>query len=243
MGEHTKISWTQATWNPWIGCRKISQGCANCYMYTAQKRYGNDPTIIRRTSPSTFNSPLKWRDKRLVFTCSWSDFFISEADQWRSDAWEIIRNTRHIYQILTKRPMAAHTRVPSDWGDGWANVWLGVTVENAEARGRFFDLLNMPAKLRFLSVEPMLGPVDISIYTDLPDWVICGGESGPGARPMNIQWARDLRNQCAKYGIPFFFKQVGGRGLDHGGDLLDGLEHKEFPATYDVLMKSLQQEV
>lgn len=166
MAKNSAIEWTGHTWNPWRGCHKVSQGCKYCYMFREQKRYGRDPNIVVR-SKTTFNDPLKWTEPDLVFTCSWSDWFIEEADEWRSEAWEIIRQTQHLtYQILTKRPENIRDRLPEDWGDGWENVWLGVSVEDQEAaRERIPKLTQIPARIRFLSCEPLLE------YLDLSEWL------------------------------------------------------------------------
>lgn len=160
MAEQSQISWTESTWNPWHGCIKISPGCKNCYMYRDKERYGQDPRKIVR-SKTTFNDPLKWKEPRMVFTCSWSDFFIQEADEWRGAAWDIIRNTpQHTYQILTKRPERIADHLPSDWGNGYSNVWLGVSCENQEtADERIPILLNTPAAVHWVSAEPLLSPI------------------------------------------------------------------------------------
>ncbi len=136
MGKSTLIEWTNASWNPWRGCHKVSQGCKHCYMFRDQTKYGHDPNVVVR-SKTTFNDPLKWTQhvrngaQLKVFTCSWSDWFIKEADPWRDEAWSIIRATPNIiYQILTKRAESIHDCLPEDWGNGWPNVWLGVSVEN-----------------------------------------------------------------------------------------------------------------
>jgi protein gp37 len=164
---------------------------------------------------------------KFIFTCSWSDFFITEADKWRAEAWDVIRRTPEFtYLILTKRPDRIARCLPADWGDGYPNVWLGVSAENQKyADQRIPELLKVPAAKRFLSLEPLLGPINLSGYLiedwtgDLMngpcehhpgiDWVIVGGESGPVARPMEKQWALDLRNQCEAAGVDFFFKQWG----------------------------------
>jgi protein gp37 len=167
VGEQTAISWTNKTWNPWQGCHKVSPGCAHCYMFAEKVRYGQDPATVVRSKPPTFNAPLKWTEPALVFTCSWSDFFIEEADAWRADAWEIIRATPHLtYQILTKRPERIAARLPADWGEGYPNVWLGVTDEGVEAgpsawARRISILLGTPAAVRFLSIEPLLEVPDL----------------------------------------------------------------------------------
>jgi protein gp37 len=162
MGEKTHINWTKHTWNPWQGCRKVSAGCKFCYMYRDKARYGQDPKVVVRSAPATFNKPLAWKEPAKVFTCSWSDWFIEEADEWRDDAWAIIRSTPHLtYQILTKRPERIMGNLPVDWGQGYPNVWLGVSVENQEAANeRIPQLIRIPARVRFLSCEPLLGPLD-----------------------------------------------------------------------------------
>ena len=245
MGENTAISWTNNTWNPWVGCRKVSQGCKNCYMFREQERYGNDPKMVRRTAPATFNAPLKWKEPAMVFTCSWSDFFIEEADEWRADAWKIVKETPHLtYQILTKRIESVTLDMP-EWP---RNAWLGVTAENQDELDSRWPVLQWLGRLYgipvlFLSIEPMLSIVDISdalYWQETPskwgrgvDWVIVGGESGPGARPMDLDWARNVREQCLDNEIPFFFKQVGGsKKIDGtwGGDLLDGKRYHEMPS-------------
>ena len=224
MSKISAIEWTDGTWNPWHGCIKVSPGCKNCYMYRDKARYGQKPMEVVRSKPATFNAPLKWKEPRMIFTCSWSDFFIEEADQWRDDAWDIIRQTpQHTYQILTKRPELIRPRLPKDWGDGYKNVWLGVSVEDqlyADIRVPY--LLQIPAYRRFLSMEPLIGPIDLvrchSTRVKLNnwpaptrvDWVIVGGESGPGYRQINSDWACSIRDQCKAAGVPFFFKQMSG---------------------------------
>lgn len=239
MGAKTAIAWTDHTWNPWRGCRKVSAGCRNCYMFRDQIRYGKDPREIVRAADKTFDAPLKWNGPPLVFTCSWSDFFIEDADKWRPAAWDIIRNTPHLtYQILTKRIHNVRDRLPEDWP--LSNVWLGVTAENQQAADiRIPELLTIPAAKRFVSAEPLLGPIDfrqngpitsamrdqmdpdhkhndavIEMRQPLPPesihWIIVGGESGPGARRPLEFWIQNIRDQCDIAGVPFFFKQWGG---------------------------------
>jgi len=233
MGKVTGIQWTDSTWNPWRGCVKVSPGCKNCYMFRNQRRYGKDPSVIVRTNPNTFKAPLKWLDPARVFTCSWSDFFIEQADEWRDEAWNIIRRTPHLtYQILTKRPELIHDRLPEDWGDGFRNVWLGVSVETEKYLWRLEALSDIPAVIRFVSYEPALGPVDFTPYSPVIHWIISGGESGPDCRPANQQWFWDVRVQCAKYGVAYFHKQNGGARLvegAYGGNELDGEVYHEFP--------------
>jgi protein gp37 len=230
MGEKTGIAWTDSTWNPWRGCHKISEGCKNCYMFREQSRYGHDPNKVVRCSPSVFNAPLHWTKPAKVFTCSWSDWFIDEADSWRNDAWEIIRKTPHLtYQILTKRVGDIKYCLPDDWGSGWDNVWLGVTIENTNQRWRADALCDIPAKVRFVSYEPALSKLDLFFYP--LDWIICGGESGIGCRPMDIEWARYMCVQCKANNVPFFMKQLGGYPNPRHSleDFPEDLRIREFP--------------
>jgi len=229
MGENTAISWTDATWNPWRGCQMVSAGCAHCYMFAGQRQYGLDPAQVIRAARGTFGAPLKWRNGLKVFTCSWSDFFIAEADPWRAEAWDVIRATpRHTYQILTKRPERIARCLPPDWGAGWPHVWLGVTAEDQKTADTRLPLLrSVPAAVHFVSCEPMLEPIGLNLAGLA--WVICGGESGPQRRPFLKTWARDLRAQCQAAGVAFYFKQ--GSGFRSGqDDLLDGERVREFPA-------------
>lgn len=234
MGQNSAIEWTSDTWNPWQGCRKVSAGCKFCYMYRDKQRYGQDPAVVTRSSPQTFNAPLKTLHGPLIFTCSWSDFFIEEADPWRNEAWDIIWQTPHLtYQILTKRPENIARRLPNNWGNGWPNVWLGVSVEDqAAADTRIPILLNTPAAVRFLSCEPLLEKVGLSPYLRSLQWVIAGGESGYTPRPADPAWFRAMRDQCQAADVPFFFKQHGGsRKVDGvwGGRELDWRTWDEMP--------------
>jgi protein gp37 len=228
MGRLSQIEWTEATWNPWHGCRKVSPGCAHCYMYRDKIRYGQDPSSVVR-GKTTFELPLKWKDSRLIFTCSWSDFFIEEADQWRKAAWDIIRSTaHHTYQILTKRPERIGNHLPNDWP--LPNVWLGVSVENPHFYWRIAVLREIPAFVRFLSLEPLLAAMP-----DLPldgiSWVIVGGESGPKCRPMKSEWVCEIRDRCRDAGVPFFFKQWGGKRKHVTGRRLEGRIWDEMPRS------------
>lgn len=244
MAKNSGIDWCDHSWNPFQGCRKVSPGCLNCYMYRDKKRYGHDPATVIRSKSATFNSPLKWKDPAKVFVCSWSDFFIEDADPWRDDAWEIIRKCpQHTFQILTKRPENILDRLPKDWP--LHNVWLGVTAENQEqADKRIPLLLQIPAAVRFVSIEPMISAVDTSsflgtIHNDLVganrnegygpwvsgiEWVICGGETGPNARQMDEYWALALKIQCKLAGVPFFMKQ-----MTNKAPIPEYLQGREFP--------------
>lgn len=240
------IEWTNDTWNPWQGCVKVSPGCKYCYMYRDKKRYGQNPMAVVRSKPPTFNAPLTKLKGPLVFTCSWSDFFIDVADTWRNDAWDIIRQTPHLtYQILTKRPERIVENLPSDWGNGWPNVWLGVSVETNEQRGRMDILRQIPSAIRFVSAEPLLESVDLDLRNF--SWVISGGESGVGEkwRSAKIEWFLNIRDQCLKADVPFFHKQHGGnKKFDKawGGRILDGRTWDEMP-TYRVLTKPANKPV
>jgi protein gp37 len=230
MGDMTGIEWAEATWNPWMGCHKVSPACAHCYMFREMRRYGRDPNVVVRAKDATFYAPLKWREPRRIFTCSWSDFFIEEADQWRRDAWAVIGATcRHTYQMLTKRPERIEETMPLVWLAGMpAHIWMGVSLENARFYWRIEDLLGIPAAVRFLSIEPLLGPMP-ELPLDGIHWVIVGGESGPGFRPLNLDWVRQIRDRCVDRGVAFFFKQHAGLHPKRLGRLLDGREWNELP--------------
>lgn len=251
MAERTGIAWTEATWNPWYGCTKVSPGCAHCYMFREQIRYGKNPEVVTR-SKTKFTEPLKWKEPRLVFTCSWSDWFHEAADAWRDEAWAIIKQTPHLtYQILTKRPERIQDHLPADWGEGYPNVWLGVSVENQRHAYRAAILSVIPAIVRFVSAEPLLGPLSLAerYYVQpkwvrgldeeesdvnpqqMIDWLIVGGESGDKCRPMKEEWARNLRDECAEYRTAFFLKQLGGNPdkRDNAKAVIDGQTYTEMP--------------
>ncbi|OGC10168.1 hypothetical protein A2V82_10335 [candidate division KSB1 bacterium RBG_16_48_16] len=233
MGERSHIGWTDDTWNPWQGCHKVSEECRYCYMYREKMRYGQDPSTIIRSRPQTFNLPLTRFKGPLVFVCSWSDFFIPDADAWRPEAWQIIRHSPHLtFQILTKRPHLIGNRLPHDWGAGFPNVWLGVSVGMSKYAHRLAELLQIPARLHFLSAEPLLERLQVNLSGI--DWVIAGGESGAGNnyRPADRDHFRHLRDMCKDIGIPFYLKQLGGNikinGV-YGGRRLDLALHDDIP--------------
>ena len=235
MGKDSAIEWTDATWNPWMGCTKVSAGCKNCYMFREQTRYGHDPSVIRR-SKTTFRDPLKWEEPKRIFVCSWSDFFHEDVQpDLRILAWTIMRNNpRHTFLLLTKRPENIKYMILSDWFKQSPNIWLGVTAENQEmAELRIPLMLQVPAARHFVSAEPLLGPLDLSKHMGFIDWVIVGGESGPNFRPMKEEWALDIRDQCIAEGVPFFFKQWAGVNprKDPRGKMLDGREWAENPQS------------
>ncbi len=245
MGENSKIEWTDHTFNPWWGCLKVSDGCANCYAETFAKRtghaiWGPAATTQRRTfGDKHWQEPLKWNadaekagERRRVFCASMADVFEDHPQLLaeRLRLWKLIDQTPALdWLLLTKRPENAAYMAPCVWeADGWPhNVWIGTTVENqATAAERIPVLATIPAEVRFLSCEPLLGPVDLSPWMGerewtqvapgvrsrqgpLVDWVIAGGESGPHARPMHTDWARSLRDQCQAASVPFLFKQWG----------------------------------
>ena len=225
MGLGTEISWCDATWNPWRGCKKISAGCANCYIDRVSERWGWDPERVVR-SKSTFLDPLKWiRQGKLpaganVFTCSLSYFFIPEADAWRDEAWDVIRCAGQLrFLILTKRPELAAKRLPADWGEGYRNVILGVTVEKEDYLSRIAAILDVPAEGYFISAEPLLGPINIEMLLLERGartyarggvvGVVAGGETGESARPTHPAWVREIRDACDVADVPFTFKQWG----------------------------------
>ncbi len=236
MGENSAIEWTDHTFNPWIGCTKVSPGCDHCYAeHLATNRLGvawGPHAERRRTADSTWRQPLAWNRKAeregqraRVFCASLADVFDNQVPaEWRQDLWDLIARTPHLdWLLLTKRPQNIAQMLPGSWGTtyprGWEHVWLGTTVENqAEAERRIPQLVRVPAKVRFLSCEPLLGPLDLAKACRFPgrdfgaqplDWIIAGGESGPGARPAHPDWFRSLRDQCAEANVPFFFKRWG----------------------------------
>lgn len=243
MGLNSKIEWCHSSWNPWRGCHKISEGCLNCYMFREQVRYGGSPDKVIK-SKSTFNQPLKWKAKgelapgSRIFTCSWSDFFIEEADAWRKDAWEIIRNTpEYWYLILTKRSkrmleefdnLLSANNLPKNI------VWM-ITTENQRTFDIHLPLLaemkeECPSILTGLSVEPMLGRIDTrEKLFEVVNWLIIGSESGSNKRSCKHDDVRFLRDQAIEIGIPVFIKQ-----LDFNGKLIkmpvfDGKVWDEIP--------------
>ena len=234
MAQTTSISWAGGTWNPWMGCRPVDDSCTNCYMYAWSYHTGNDPTKVRR-SKTTFADPLqKWDKPARIFTCSLSDFFIAEADAWRPEAWDIIRATPHLtYMILTKRPSRIRRCLPPDWGEGWPHVWLGVSGGDPAWLQRRLPLLRrIPAVVRFLSIEPLLAPIETLALSGI-HWVIVGGESGPKHRPMPHRWVWPLRDACAATDVAFFFKQSSAFREGQGDSLRheDGtfLVHRSWP--------------
>ncbi|MCJ7455278.1 phage Gp37/Gp68 family protein [Candidatus Bathyarchaeota archaeon] len=234
MGKVTKIPWAEGTWNPWYGCHKVSAGCLHCYAERDMKAYGKDPTVVTR-SKTTFNDPLKWKEPRHILVCSWSDFFIEEADKWREEAWEVMRRApQHIYMLLTKRAELIWKGLPDDWEPAaYPNVWLGVSVEDQYRYNRIERVRRVPARVHFASCEPLLGRLP-GMPLEHMEWVIVGGESGPHHRPMDPEWVREIRDQCVLSHVPFFFKQWS--ALRPGGDrLLDGKIWDQYPNCVPTL--------
>ena len=234
MPKKSKIEWTEMTWNPVTGCTKVSPGCKHCYAATMAKRLRamGSPRYIdgfRLTlHEDLLEVPLRWHKPRRVFVNSMSDLFHKDVpDAFIEKVFDVMRRCpRHDFQVLTKRPervAAMADQLP--WPE---NVWMGVSVESAAYVGRVRLLQSVPTAVRFLSVEPLLGPIP-----DLPlegiDWVIVGGESGPGARPMVAEWVTDLRDQCESAEVAFFFKQWGGVQKHRTGRLLEGQVHDAMP--------------
>ena len=224
MGQVTGIEWCDHTYNPWIGCTKVSPACDHCYAEAQEDaRYGRvswgGPR--RRTSDATRRAPYRWDrqaaaagERRRVFCMSLGDFWDNQVpDEWRTEALNTIRQCRNLdWLILTKRPQNIVKMLPLDWGThGWPHVWLGATVENmAEARRRIPILVRVPARVHWLSVAPLLEPLDLRPWlgSDI-DWIVVGGETGAkDARYMEPDWARDLRDQCRDTGATFFLKQM-----------------------------------
>jgi protein gp37 len=244
MGEHTHIEWTDHTFNPWYGCAERGAECDHCYARERILQLGLLPawgagTPRRRTAASTWAQPLRWDRqaaaapvRRRVFCASWADVFDAEVDpSWRDDLWALIRQTPHLdWLLLTKRAQLIARMLPPDWGAGYPNVWLGVSVGQRATVWRVRALVRVPAAIHFVSAEPLLEPVTLPL--DGVDWVIAGGESGRGCRPCDLNWIRTIRDDCAAAGVAFFYKQRGGTHYVQGvagGCLLDGLEIKQLP--------------
>ena len=236
MAEKTGIGWCNSTWNPWLACDKVSAECKNCYIHITLNRAGIEPFGGPVRAKSTWKYPRKWNKKAAetgepwrVFTCSLSDFFHPGADEWRDEAWDLIRECTNLtWLILTKRPEHMLDRMPKDWGDGWDHVWLGATVGIDTSLPRIPLLKEVPAKVRFVSAEPLLGPIDFTPHIDGIDWIITGCEqAGPEKRRrMELDWVRDIDKQCRDANIAHYFKQyynVAPSGREYGGVVTDGV--------------------
>ena len=238
MATNSKIEWTECTWNPVTGCTKISTGCLNCYAERMARRlqamgqpnYRNGFKLTLH--PHMLEMPLHWRRPRMIFVNSMSDLFHEDVPlDFILKVFDVMgRAPQHHFQILTKRSERLAQLSPDLlWPE---NVWMGVTVEDEDYTFRIDDLRRTDAAVKFISFEPLLGPIhNISLH-DI-DWVIVGGESGPGARPMLHEWVTDLRDQCTTEGIPFFFKQWGGVNKKATGRVLERRTWSERPYTVE----------
>ncbi len=242
MAENSSIEWTEATWNPVTGCTKISPGCAHCYAETFAERFRGVPGhpyergFDLQLRPERLDWPLRWKRPRLIFVNSMSDLFHPDVpDDFIAQTFDVMnRASHHTFQILTKRAeRAAALSASLTWSP---NIWMGVSVENQRFTSRIPSLRRTGAQVRFLSCEPLLGPLQLDL-SDL-DWVICGGESGFKARPMHPDWARGIRDQCRNANVPFFFKQWGVHnenrtrvGKAKAGRLLDGRTWDGMPSA------------
>jgi protein gp37 len=234
LADRSAIEWTEATWNPVTGCDEVSPGCAHCYAKTFAERWRGVPGhpyeqgFALRQWPERLDQPLKWRRSRMIFVNSMSDLFHEDIpDDFIRRVFDVMVGADwHVFQILTKR----HERL-LELADGlpWPpNVWMGVSIENRRFVHRADYLRQVPAAVRFISAEPLLGPLE-HLDLDRIDWLIAGGESGHKHRPMKAEWARTLRDQCAAAGTAFFFKQWGGRTPKAGGRELDGQTWDALP--------------
>ena len=249
MSEKTIIAWTDHTFNPWMGCHKISPGCKNCYAETLTKNrmglhlWGPAKTTRRQRTKAPWANVRKWNRRAslaigvlgegmpsLCFTASLADVFESHPEliKPRADMWDLMRECENLhFQILTKRPENIEAMLPDDWGNGWPNVWLGTSIENNDYVGRADILRAIPAAIRFISYEPALGPLPDMNLAGI-DWLIYGGESGPGYRDHDLQWARDIRELCAESETAFFYKQASAYRTEMG-ITLDGEIVRRFP--------------
>jgi protein gp37 len=238
MADKSAIEWTDATWNPVTGCTKISAGCDNCYAERFSERFrgvkghpfahGFDLTL----RPDRLEQPLRWRQPRMIFVNSMSDLFHKNVpNEFIARVFGIMEAAHwHTFQVLTKRSSLMRDLLKSRYGavPGPTNIWCGVSVEDGSKLSRVRHLQQTPACVRFLSIEPLLGPVGMMPLEGI-DWVIVGGESGPSARPRDVDGVRDIREQCRSSGVAFFFTQWGGLRPKDGGRKLDGREWNQFP--------------
>lgn len=239
MAIDSRIEWTDATWNPVTGCTKISPGCKNCYALRMtnrlfamrQERYLNG--FKTTLHDDLIEAPLRWRQPKMIFVNSMSDLFHKDVPlDFIQRVFETMKKADwHVFQVLTKRSnrlleLSKHLPWPE-------NVWMGVSVENQKYTFRIKDLAKTKAKVKFLSVEPLLGPIPRLPISGI-DWVIVGGESGPKARPMNPEWVEQIRDRCVDRGVPFFFKQWGGVRKKRTGRELDGRTWDQMPLATAV---------
>ncbi|MBS1874063.1 MAG: phage Gp37/Gp68 family protein [Acidobacteria bacterium] len=236
MGLKSSIEWTESTWNPVTGCDKISPGCANCYAERMARRLKamGQPNYVNgfelALHEGALELPLRWRKPQRIFVNSMSDLFHKDVPlSFIRRTFEVMRQAHwHRFQVLTKRSeRLAELSAELDWP---ANVWMGVSIENDRYRHRADHLRQTPARVKFLSIEPLLGPIPSLDLTGL-HWVIVGGESGPGARPIQEEWVLEIQSACRLQGVPFFFKQWGGVNKKASGRLLRGRTYDEMPVV------------
>lgn len=234
MAQNSSIEWTEATWNPVTGCTKVSTGCKHCYakrmaerlQAMGQVRYRNGFNVTLQ--PDLIDLPLHWKTPRRIFVNSMSDLFHEKVPaSYIQDCFSTMNKAHwHIFQILTKRPERLAALAPDlEWSE---NIWVGVSVENQKVIKRIDYLREVPAHIRFLSLEPLLGPLP-NLNLEGIHWAIVGGESGPKARPMREEWVVNIRDQCFAQGVAFFFKQWGGTNKKRTGRLLEGRTWDAFP--------------
>ena len=238
MAQPSEIEWTDATWNPVTGCTKIGPGCDNCYAHRFAERWRGiaghpyEQGFDLRLWPSRLNQPSQWKKPRMIFVNSMSDLFHKRVDRRFIDrVFDAMESTNwHIYQVLTKRSSLMRSYVRERYGAQAApnHIWLGTSVEDAAHKRRIDHLRQINSEARFVSFEPLLGPIGPVNLTGIA-WAIVGGESGPKARQMAPSWAAELRDECIEAGVAFFFKQWGGTRPKSGGRLLDGREWNTFP--------------
>ena len=236
MADKSKIEWTEATWNPVTGCHKVSPGCAHCYAETFAERFRGVPDhpyeqgFDLRLWPERLEIPLRWKQPRLIFVNSMSDLFHEEIPaQYIRQVFDVMAEaSHHRFQVLTKRHERLAQLAPSlPWT---SNIWMGVSIENRRFIHRADYLREVPAAVRFISAEPLLGPLEGLDLTGI-DWLIAGGESGFRHRRMREEWVVELRDRCINDGIAFFFKQWGGRTSKAGGRELQGRTWEELPSS------------
>lgn len=241
MGDITSIEWTDATWNPVTGCTKISAGCDHCYAERFSERFRGtsghpfEMGFDLALRPERLDQPFRWRAPRMIFVNSMSDLFHKEVPkEFIARVFDTMeRADWHTYQVLTKRSSLMRGFLGRRYATTSSprHMWFGVSIEDGNNKARIRHLQETPASVRFLSIEPLIGPIGMLDLSGI-DWVIVGGESGPGARPMNTEWVREVRDQCLESGVAFFFKQWGGLRPKSGGRDLDGREWNQFPTKH-----------
>lgn len=239
MAEHSGIEWTESTWNPLTGCTKISPGCKYCYAERMAKRLQamNQPNYVNgfklTMHEHVLEKPLEWKTPQVIFVNSMSDLFHKDVPlEFIQRVFDTMKRAHwHQFQVLTKRSERLAELSPYlEWTD---NIWMGVSVENEKYTFRIDDLRKTGAKIKFLSVEPLIGPISKMNLKGI-NWVIVGGESGPGARPLEREWVVNIRDQCLKAKVPFFFKQWGGVQKKKTGRLLDGRTWDQMPVDINL---------